>query len=199
MSLQSFQRAVVDLTLSPWIARELREDGARWLAGYDLTGRERDRLLDIVTQRGISINCSLSRGNRFEIVAQAFPMTCVLLRSVLRSVVDELWQEHRPTNYQLFEEEIAFAAIVKRKIAAGQLVIEYLKEIFAYEVACLELVKRMRMDPNAEVTIIVEFQHSPDDLLPPLIQLKGPPSKLPAGSYRALITLQGEQFKVELL
>jgi len=199
MSLQSFQRAVVDLTLSPWTAGELREDGARWLAGYDLTGRERDRLLDIVTQRGISVNCSLSRGNRFEIIAQAFPMTCVLLRPLLRSLVDELWQQHRPTNYQLFGEEIAFAAIVKRKIAAGQLVIEYLEEIFAYEVACLELVQRMRMDPNAKVTTIVEFQHSPDDLLPPLSQLRAPPGKLPAGSYPALINLQEEQFKVELL
>jgi hypothetical protein len=121
MSLQSFQRAVVDLTLSPWAVRELREDSARWLAGYDLTGRERDRLWDIVTQRGISVNCSLSRGNRFEIIAQAFPMTCVLLRPVLRPLVDELWQERRPTNYQLSGEEIAFAAIVKRKIAAGEL------------------------------------------------------------------------------
>jgi hypothetical protein len=126
-------------------------------------------------------------------------MTCVLLRAVLRPLVDELWQEHCPTNYQLSGEQTAFAAMVQRKIATGELVIEYLEEIFAYEVECLELVQRMRADPDAEVTAIVEFQHSPDHLLPPLSQLKAPAAELPAGSYLARISLQGEQFEVELL
>jgi hypothetical protein len=126
-------------------------------------------------------------------------MTCVLLRPVLRPLVDELWQQHRPTNYQLSGEETAFVAIVTRKIAAGELVIEYLEEIFAYEMKCLELVQQKRTDPDAEATAIVEFQHTPDDLLPPLSQLKAPGAGLPLGSYLARISLQGDQFEVELL
>ena len=126
-------------------------------------------------------------------------MTCVLLRPVLRPLVDELWQQHRPTNYQLSGEETAFVAIVTRKIAAGELVIEYLEEIFAYEMKCLELVQQKRTDPDAEATAIVEFQHTPDDLLPPLSQLESPPAGLRAGSYSARVRLQGELFKVELL
>jgi hypothetical protein len=201
MSLRSFQRAVVELTLAPRMARALRQGDAGVLAGYDLTGRERDRILDIVRQPGISVHCSLVRGNRLEVIFDAFPMTCVLLRPVLRPLVDELWQEHRPTNYQLAGEETAFAAIVSRKIAQGELTIEYLREIFAYEMACLELVQRARMrnDPGAEVEAVVEFQHSPDELLPPLSQRTAPPAGLPSGSYRARVKLQNEQFEVELL
>ena len=199
MSLQSFQQAVVDLTLSPWMAQELRKGDAVPLAGYDLTSRERARLSNIVNQPGISVHCSLSRGNRFELIVNAFPMTCVLLRPLLRRLVDELCQEYRPTNYQLSGEQTAFAAIVRRKMAAGELVIEYLDEIFAYEMACLDLVERMRSDPTDEVTALVEFQHSPDDLLPPLSQLESPPAGLRAGSYSARVRLQGELFKVELL
>ena len=101
MSLRSFQQAIVDLTLAPVMAQSLRRGDAAALAGYDLTQRERDRILDIVSQAGISVHCSLSRGNRFEIIVNAFPMTCVLLQPTLRALVDELWLEHRPTNYQL--------------------------------------------------------------------------------------------------
>jgi hypothetical protein len=199
MSLQSFQQALVDLTLSPWMAQGLRKDDAVWLAGYDLTSRERARLLNVVNQPGISVHCSLSRGNRFELIVNAFPMTCLLLRPLLRPLVDEFCQEYRPTNYQLWGEQTAFAAIVRRKITAGELVIEYLDEIFAYEMACLGLVERMRSDPADEVSAMVEFQHSPDDLLPPLSQLEPPPAGLRVGSYPARVRLQGELFKVELL
>ena len=199
MSLQSFQQAVVDLTLSQWVAQGLRKGDAVWLAGYDLTNRERARLSKIVNQPGISVHCSLSRGNRFELIVNAFPMTCVLLRPLLRPLVDEFCQEYRPTNYQLSGEQIAFATVVRRKIAAGELVIEYLDEIFAYEMACLGLVERMRSDPADEVSTMVEFQHSPDDLLPPLSQLKPPPAGLRAGFYPARVRLRGELFEVEVL
>jgi|GEM_PF-3311948 len=201
MSLQSFQRAVVELTLAPWKSRALRQGDSGVLAGYDLTCRERDRIVDIVGQPGISVHCTLSRGNRFEVIHGVFPMTCVLLRPKLRQVLDEHCQEHRPANYQLEGEQTAFAAIVSRKIAAGELVIEYLPEIFAYEMACMDLGRRMQMqnDPDAAVQAIVEFQHSPNELLPPLSRRSAPPSGLPKGSYRARVKLQGEQFQVELL
>ena len=75
--------------------REGRDD--RFLASYDLMPRERQRIIAIVSQPGMSVHCSLSRGNRLEVVFDAFPMTCVLLGFRLRSVIDELWEQHRPT------------------------------------------------------------------------------------------------------
>jgi hypothetical protein len=203
MSLLMFQRALVELTLTPQKARALRLGDESILAGFELTSLERDRLEAVVHQRGMSVSCSLSRGNRLEMIFQSFPMTCVLLKPVLRELVDELWIDIQPTNYQLAGEDAVFAALLTRKLAESNLSIPYLEEIFAYELACMELTRQARdlarnqTDTGAE--LIVDFQHSPDDLLPPLSQLTAPPAGLPEGNYRARVRLIEDLFKVELV
>lgn len=200
MSLKTFQRVLVDLTLTPSRARALRVDGGSALDGYDLTPLERERLLDIVRQPGMSVHCSLSRGNRFETIAEIFPMTCVLLEPVLRELLDELWRTSHPENYQLSGEEAAFAELVKRKLAAGEIAIEYLEEVFAYEIVCWDLARRMRMQRDAEAAVeaIIEFQHSPAELLPLLSRLVAPPAGLPRGRYPARVVLRDGRFDVEM-
>ncbi len=201
MSLRAFQKALVDLTLAPGIARRLRQGDAGVLADYNLTQRERERLLAIVGQPGMSVACSLSRGNRFEVIAETFPMTCVLLEPVLRELLEELWAGWRPDNYQLAGEETAFASLLARKRAAGVISIEYLDEIFAYELACREMAQRARIQtgPEEPLEVVVEFQHAPDALLPPLSRLTAPPSGLARGSYRARIQLRNGSFDVKML
>jgi hypothetical protein len=199
MSLRSFQQALVDLTLSPTTATALRNGDLAALAPYELTQLERERLVDVVRQPGVSVHCSLSRGNRLEMIVGAFPMTCVLLRPVLRGLLDELWRLHRPTNYQLSDEVAAFAALIARKLAAGELALDYVAEIFVYEQSCLELTQRARLDPDAELWKIVEFQHHPDALLGPLSRQKAPPSGLASGQFRARVVLLDGRFDVELL
>ena len=203
MSLLMFQRALVELTLIPEKARSLRSGDQSILAGFELTGLERDRLEAVVHQRGMSVSCSLSRGNRLEMIFQSFPMTCVLLKPILRELVDELWTDIQPTNYQLAGEETIFAALLTRKLAADNLSILYLEEIFAYELACMELTRQARNparnQTGTDAKLIVDFQHSPDDLLPPLSQLTTPPDELPEGNYRARVMLIDDQFKVELI
>ena len=198
MSLIAFQQALVDLTLAPALARALRRGDVKPLAGYDLTVLERERLQEIVRQPGISVHCTLSRGNRFEVVAGAFPMTCVLLRPVLREVLDELWLAHRPDNYQLAGEQTKFAAFVGARIVAGALDIEYLDEVLAYEVACQDLLQRARLNPT-KAEAHVAFRHDPDDLLPPLARLVLPPSGLPTGMFPARVTIHEGRFAVALL
>jgi hypothetical protein len=199
MSLQMFQRAVVELTLAPGKARLLRDGDVSMLAGFELTALERERLDGIVRQPGISVSCSLSRGNRLEIIFQMFPMTCTLLMPVLRQLMDEIWENNRPTNYQLTGEETAFIEIVQRKIAAGALSIPYLEEVFGYELACMELTHRLRDEADPDAVVVVDFAHSPDELLPPLSQLKGPPAGLPEGAYRVRVRMDGERFRFEVL
>ena len=137
--------------------------------------------------------------NRYEIIHNAFPMICVLLKPVLRELLSELFEDHRPTNYQLAGEETAFATMLEAKIAAGEMAIEYLPEVFAYEVKCLELTRQVWSgnDPHAEVEFAMEFQHPPDELLPPLSRLTAPPAGLPKGSYRVWVRLQAGRFNVE--
>ncbi len=201
MSLATFQRAMVELTLAPRKVHALRGGDAGMLAEYDLTGRERDRILDLVRQPGMAVNCTLSRGNRLEAITDVFPMTCTLLAPVLRGLVDELWEKCQPTNYQLAGEEAEFAATIGRMTAARELAIEYLEEIFAYEMVCWELSRRMRDQTGAEgqLEAMIEFQHSPDDLLPPLSRLEAPPAGLPPRPCRARVELRAGRFEVEVL
>lgn len=201
MSLQAFQQAIVELTLSPRRIQKLLQGELGVLEKYDLTERERQRVLHAIRQPGMSLNCTIARGNRFEAIAELFPMTCVLLKPVLRDLLDELWEDAPPTNYQFTGEEEAFTGMVRRKIATGELAIEYLEDIFAYELTCAGLAQRMRGDTTADEQreAIIEFHYPPDLLLIPLSEYNVPPPGLPTGSYRARLTLRGEQFDVEML
>ncbi len=131
MSLRGFQEAAVDLTLAPDLCRALRRGESAVLDRYDLNQRERNRLLDIALQPGIAMNCALARGNRLELIVEAFPKTCTLIKSRLPRLLDELWEQLKPDNTQLFGEENAFAAFIARKVSQGELDVEYLPEIFA--------------------------------------------------------------------
>jgi hypothetical protein len=200
MSLLAFQQAIADLTLSPRQVRRILRGDLSHLHSYDLTERELSRILDVVRQPGMAVNCTVARGNRFEAIGELFPMTCVVLEPVLRNLLDELWEDVVPANYQFAEEE-AFAAIVRRKMANNELSIEYLEEIFTYELVCSDLAKQMRSqtDTHHEAERIVEFCHPPDLLLPPLSELNAPPPGLPSGIYRARVILRETRFDVEML
>jgi hypothetical protein len=148
----------------------------------------------------MELNCVIARGNRFEPVVEAFPMTCTLLKPVLRELLDELWADAPPTNYQFEGEQEAFVRAVAGKLASGELAIEYLDEIFEYEARCAEMAQRLKGGQAAvESEAIIEFRHPPDLLLPPLSEYKAPPAGLPTGVFRARLILRGEEFDVEML
>jgi hypothetical protein len=201
MSLKGFQQAVVDLTLSPKSIRALRRGESGLLDQYDLNERERNRLVEISRQPGMAMNCSLARGNRLELIVAAFPMSCTLLKPLLPGLLDELWEQHNPDNYQLFGEENEFGTFIARKISQGELCVEYLSEIFAYEIACRDLAIRQETGrgPNIGLEAIVEFQHSPDELLPPLSRLVAPPSGLRSGAFPARVRLSESGLELDLL
>ena len=201
MSLKGFQQALVDLTLAPDSIRALRRGEVDALDIYDLTARERARLLDVAGQPGVAMNCALARGNRLELIVAAFPMSCVLLKPLLPRLLDELWERHRPDNYQLFGEEDAFAVFIARKIERGEIVCEYLAEIFEYEIACQTLARRRETSDEGTVDLeaVVEFLHSPDQLLSSLGRNVAPPSGLPCGIFRMRIRLSEAGFRLEAL
>jgi hypothetical protein len=200
MSLKAFQLAIVELIVAPGRVRRLLQGDLRELDAYDLTQRERQRVLFAVGQPGMELNCVIARGNRFEPVVEAFPMTCTLLKPVLRELLDELWADAPPTNYQFEGEQEAFVRAVAGKLASGELAIEYLDEIFAYEARCAEMAQRLKGGlAAAESEAIIEFRHPPDLLLPPLSEYKAPPAGLPTGVFRARLILRGDEFDVEML
>lgn len=199
MSLQAFQHAVVELTLAPDMADRLCGGDTGVLASYDLTPRERERLIAVAGQRGMAVHRTLARGNRLEVIFGAFPMTCILLRPLLRGLVDELWAAHRPSHYQLAEEADVFVALVERKIADGSLTIAYLPEVFGYELVCRALTLRARDEPDAAFEAMVEFEHEPDALLGPLRDMNPPPPDLPPARCEVTVRLQDGTFTYDVI
>ena len=122
MSLLEFQRALCDMTLDLAFAASVLRKGAPALKGYRLTGIEEDRLIAVVSQRGMSVNCTLARANRFAPIADAFPLTCSLLKPHLRGLLDELWSVHRPGNYQLAGEAGALPSFWKKNYRGANLI-----------------------------------------------------------------------------
>jgi hypothetical protein len=198
MSLSGFQQAAVDLTLSPESFRALRRGESALLDRYNLNERERNRLLEISRQPGMAMNCSLARGNRLELIVGSFPKSCILLKPLLPGLLDELWETHKPDNYQLIGEEDAFAAFIAQKISHGGLAVDYLCEIFSYELACRDLALRLDACADADTVLeaIVEFRHAPDALLTPLSRRFVPPSGLPSGVFPTRLRLSEDGLEV---
>jgi len=64
MTMQAFQQAMCDLVASPDLCLMLVQSPEQVLGRYDLSDRDRRRLIAIVQQRGMLVNCSLYRANR---------------------------------------------------------------------------------------------------------------------------------------
>lgn len=193
MSLHDFQRALAAMTLDAGLANQVHAQGLAALADYHLTAREERRLLAVVRQPGMALNCTLARANRFGAIHNAFPMTCRLLGPQLRGLLDALWSGRRPDNYQLSGEEQPFAEAVERWIAGGDCTDPYLAEVLAYERACFELIMQMRHLatplPPAPQSRWLDFSHDPRRILGALDDAAMPPPDLPLERYRVRIAL----------
>lgn len=204
MALSEFQRALSEMTVAPSLAARVRAEGEPPLAAYDLTARERARLVAVAQHPGMDLNCTLARGNRFGPIVDVLPLTCTLLKPWLRELLNELWQNKRPENYQLSGEEHAFVAFLQGKLAGGEFSHPYLAEVLEYETASWALVQSLRHTvegdeppPGAEPFRLVLFTHDPAALLPPLESGALPPDGLPGGRYPVRVTLHGDTLVVE--
>ena len=205
MSLIEFQRALCDMTLDPVFAASVLKRGIPSLAGYELSAIEQGRLVAVVRQPGMSVNCTLARANRFAPIADAFPLTCSLLKPHLRQLLDEFWALHQPDHYQLAGEPDAFVRFLQEKMSRGELDYAYAEEVFRYECAAWELTQTLRssmLEPerasNVEKSATVRFRHDPSILVPSLERDKAPPVDLPAGDYLVRLTLLGDTLEVDI-
>lgn len=192
------------MTLDPVLAATVLRHGAGALSGYVLTDMERERLVAVVHQRGMSVNCTLARANRFAPIADAFPLTCSLLKPWLRPLLDELWSVHRPGNYQFAGEAPAFSSFLQQKLSRGDVTHPYAEEIFRYECAAWALIQTLRSpvhgttpEDESEQSVTVRFAHDPHVLVPALERDETPPPDLPAGDYLVRLTLRNDALDVE--
>jgi hypothetical protein len=187
------------MTVMPPLAAAVRARGVEALDGFELTDREATRLVCVAKQAGMDLNCTLARANRFGPIYDAFPMTCLVLEPCLRQILDDLWSQHRPSNYQLLGEELAFADFVGARLAELQ-ELEYLSDILEYERACLELVyeiARASGDESVTRSRTLEFVHDPGALLLPLQSGQVPPAKVARKKHTVIITVQDGELRTE--
>jgi hypothetical protein len=204
VAIADFQRALCDMTLDPVLAAAVLRRGAHALSGYILTDIEQGRLIAVVRQPGMSVNCTLARANRFAPIADAFPLTCSLLKPWLRPLLDELWSVHRPGNYQFAGEATAFSSFLQQKLSQGDVKHPYAEEIFRYECAAWDLVQTLRSsvpgrppEDEPEKSVTVRFAHDPHALVPALERDETPPPDLPAGDYVVRLTLRNDVLDVQ--
>lgn len=170
MSLSEFQRALASMTLDTNLAHRVRHEGAPALSGFGLRPRDLDRLLRVVAQPGMALNCTLARTNRFTQIAESLPMTCAVLRPVLRELLDQIWAHDRPQGYQLSSE---FQPFVERVQGDSALFERFplLDDVLRYELASLALIEDARRLSIAAMngrTCRLVLQHDPAQLLAPL-------------------------------
>lgn len=118
MSLEEFQRAFADLVASPRRCLELREDESV-LDAYDLDPRERNRLVAMAGNEGMSHNCTLYRANRLTPIARSLPKTCLQLGKGLLKELEAFWASEPDSELQFKREAERFALFLIERIRSG--------------------------------------------------------------------------------
>src|SRR6266545_1183805 len=121
MSMEGFQKAMCDLVASPDLCMLLVQSPDEVLGRYDLSDRDRRRLLAVVQQPGMEVNCALYRVNRLSPIYSLMPYTCFLLGDRLMGEAIEFWKDFGETRLQLNEEAQKFGDFLRKRIEHGLL------------------------------------------------------------------------------
>jgi hypothetical protein len=114
--LVEFQQALADLVASPELCRRVRADPVLLHSRYDLTKRESDRLIGMVHQRGMALNCMLYRANRLAPLALNLYEFCRALGPRLGPLLTEYTEQCPNTNVHFYMECERFCAFIEGKL-----------------------------------------------------------------------------------
>ena len=212
MSLATFQRALSDLTASPRLCRSFRLQPDAILNRYNLSARERERLLSLRSQQGLATQCGLYRANRITPVYTLLPLTCFALGGDLAAVAEQFWSGCEDTELQFKQEISRFAAFLKQAIRKRELHNPVLEEILDFELAA----NTLRFLPRREIAQlllsrttpddtpwlhplvkVVAFRHEPSRLLHLLNSMEPPPYVVAEGEYYLLLDARDDELVVK--
>jgi hypothetical protein len=210
MSVASFQRALCDLIASPRLCLTLRTTPEVMLANYELSARERRRLMDVVWQRGMSMNCTLYRSNRITPIYTLLNYTCLSLGDQFGPLMDQFWDARQYQDGQFQGEVERFGAFLRQQIADGIVMSPFAGELLEFELAINELEFGPRKEvlrefgrlppPQADTPCrlhplarIVRFKHSPAALISAATAGVFTPPDIPAQEALVVLsTLDGD-------
>lgn len=215
--MQGFQKAMCDLVASPDLCMLLVESPQQVLGRYDLSDRDRRRLIQVVQQPGMFVNCSLYRANRLSPLYNLLPRTCFLLGDALLDEATEFWKDFDESRLQYDEEVERFGDFLLRRIQTGFLQNPMLAEVLEYELALnefrytprLEVLSRLEVSKTVAreskgvrlhpLIRILLFRHEPRPLLELLDELRSPPYELAEGEFCLLLDGRGEEVETKLI
>jgi len=214
MTMEAFQRAMCDLVASPDLCIALLESPEEVLGRYDLSERDRRRLVEVVQQPGMFVNCSLYRANRLSPIYNLVPRTCFLLGDALVAEATEFWQDFKETRLQFHDEAKEFCAFLLRRLELGILRNPMLAEVIEYELALNEFRYSPRLDVLARLELnttagkdvqlhplvrVILFRHEPRRLLELLDERQPPPYELTEGEFWLLLDGKAEDVQIKLI
>lgn len=139
MSLAEFQRAFADLISSPPLVLAARANPDAVLGDYHLDARERRRLIAMLGDAGMSINCTLFRVNRLTPLYSVLPLTCAWLGASLSTELDAFWAASRNASLQYGPEAWRFGRWIQARIEAGSLSPGPVEDALRFELAAFEV------------------------------------------------------------
>lgn len=157
MSLLGFQRAMAALAASPDLVKEIRADPETpALDAFELTERERRRVVSAAAQRGMVINCTLHRSNRIGMVLAMLPLTVQCIGGEIRRVADLFWDESPNPDFTARRELHRFGRFVRRALDEGVLANPYLREVLDFELHQYDLGMAPTKRLSAEAAAVAE-------------------------------------------
>ncbi len=131
--LVEFQQALADLVAAPEFCRQIRASPSQLRQRYDLSPREYERLVAMVNQRGMALNCMLYRANRLAPLALNLPRFCRAMGARLGPLLSEYSILHPNTNVHFYLECERFGQFILDKISEGYDLEPGVKAIFDEE------------------------------------------------------------------
>jgi hypothetical protein len=131
--LLEFQQALADLVASPDFCRQARADPQELRRRYDLSEREHQRLVSMINQPGMALNCMLYRSNRLAPLAQNLYGLCNALGARLGPLLTEYSRLYPNTTVHFYLECDRFCSFIEKKLADGLQVEPEAQSVFAEE------------------------------------------------------------------
>jgi len=131
--LLEFQQALADLVASPDFCRQARADPQELRRRYDLSEREHQRLVSMINQPGMALNCMLYRSNRLAPLAQNLYGLCNALGVRLGPLLTEYSRLYPNTAVHFYLECDRFCGFIEKKLADGLQLEPQAQSVFAEE------------------------------------------------------------------
>jgi hypothetical protein len=207
MSLLGFQRALSDLVMSPGFRAAAGADPEAAFAAFELSARERERLVALAGDPGLRTGTFIHRSFRLSILSNSIPRTCKALGSRgIKELVGEYWRDHGPRSYYYAQEATRFGEFALARLRQGGLGFSgslLLPEVLLTELAMLDL-RREEAWPGAAagppalsgtaclhpLCRVVRWRCDPEAALAAL-EAGRVPEDLPPGEHYLVVTAAG--------